>query len=169
MYLQLLLIISWLNSCILASNVPLAFVQPSGGAGNNNAYKSDRQRTPRKLPPSTATEVLKSLRMPFAATSSASALFMAAVGDNEFYKGQDCYQVLDVPRSADAKTIKSAYRKAIGTWHPDKFPDDEKKRQEGGIRMEAINRAWFCLGDEDRRRRYDQYGEAGVGTSYVFA
>jgi DnaJ-class molecular chaperone len=31
--------------------------------------------------------------------------------------------------------------------------------------MEKINRAYFCLEDEDRRRRYDTYGERGVGTS----
>jgi len=31
--------------------------------------------------------------------------------------------------------------------------------------MEKINRAYFCLEDDDRRRRYDAYGEEGVGTS----
>jgi len=35
---------------------------------------------------------------------------------------------------------------AISTWHPDKFPDDEAKKIEGGLRMEKINRAWYCLG-----------------------
>jgi hypothetical protein len=33
--------------------------------------------------------------------------------DNPYYKGQDAYQILDVPRSADKKTIKAAYRKGI--------------------------------------------------------
>lgn len=96
--------------------------------------------------------------------SSRIKLRMSSIYD-EFYKGKDAYGVLEVPRSADQKQIKSAYRKLVGKWHPDKFPDDEEKKAEGGRRMEAINRAWFCLGDEDRRRRYDQYGEAGVGTS----
>jgi hypothetical protein len=31
--------------------------------------------------------------------------------DNPYYKGQDAYQILDVLRSADKKTIKAAYRK----------------------------------------------------------
>ena len=31
--------------------------------------------------------------------------------------------------------------------------------------MEKINRAYFCLEDDDRRRRYDAYGEKAVGTS----
>lgn len=47
----------------------------------------------------------------------------------------------------------------------DKFPDDDKKKAEGNLRMEKINRAFYCLGDDDRKRRYDQYGEQGVGTS----
>merc|ERR1711871_553570 len=91
-------------------------------------------------------------------------LSMSSVYD-EFYRGKDAYGVLEVPKSADPKQIKSAYRKLVAKWHPDKFPDDEVKKAEGGRRMEAINRAWFCLGDEDRKRRYDMYGEAGVGTS----
>merc|ERR1711871_778329 len=100
----------------------------------------------------------------YATPSARMKLQMSSIYD-EFYKGKDAYGVLEVPRSADQKQIKSAYRKLVGKWHPDKFPDDEEKKAEGGRRMEAINRAWFCLGDEDRRRRYDQYGEAGVGTS----
>ena len=50
-------------------------------------------------------------------------------------------------------------------WHPDRFPDDTAKQLEGGLRLEVVNRAWYCLNDEDRRARYDEYGEEGVGTS----
>jgi DnaJ domain len=87
------------------------------------------------------------------------------VDTNPFYKGQDAYQILQVPRGADKKDIKTGYRKAVSTWHPDKFPDDDKKKAEGNLRMEKINRAWYCLGDDDRKRRYDQFGEQGVGSS----
>ena len=95
------------------------------------------------------------------------ALHMSSKGsdNNPYYKGQDAYQILEIPRSADKNEIKKAYRKAVATWHPDKFPDDETKKAEGNLRMEKINRAWFCLGDDDRKRRYDQFGEQGVGTS----
>ena len=85
-------------------------------------------------------------------------LYQKSSGD-DFYPNMDAYQVLEIPRSADKKEIKSAYRKAVATWHPDKFPDDEEKKREGGLRMERINRAYFCLGDDDRKRRYDTYGE----------
>ena len=84
---------------------------------------------------------------------------------NPFYEGQDAYQILEVSRNADKRVIKSSYRKAISTWHPDKFPDDDEKKAEGNLRMEKINRAWYCLGDDDRKRRYDQFGDQGVGTS----
>jgi curved DNA-binding protein CbpA len=78
----------------------------------------------------------------------------------------NAYQILEVSRSATKKDIKSAYRKCVATWHPDKFPDDESKKIEGGLRMEKINRAFFCIGeDEERRKRYDLYGDEGVGTS----
>lgn len=97
-----------------------------------------------------------------------SPVLSMAKGDgdsNPYYKGQDAYQILEVARGADKKDIKSSYRKAVATWHPDKFPDDEKKKAEGNLRMEKINRAWYCLGDDDRKRRYDQFGEQGVGSS----
>lgn len=32
------------------------------------------------------------------------------------------YDVLDIPRNADAKEIKLAYRKCALVWHPDKNP-----------------------------------------------
>jgi len=83
----------------------------------------------------------------------------------DFYAGLDAYQILEVPKNADMKEIKSAYRKLVAKWHPDKFPGDEEKKKEGGLRMEKINRAYYCISDDDRRRRYDQYGDAGVGTS----
>jgi molecular chaperone DnaJ len=90
----------------------------------------------------------------------------AASAQDKYYRGQDAYRVLEIKdRNVDQKEIKRAYRKCIAKWHPDKFPDNDAKKKEGGERMEAINRAFFCLGDEDRKRRYDQYGEQGVGTS----
>lgn len=77
----------------------------------------------------------------------------------------DAYQILGISRNADKSSIKSAYKKLVATWHPDRFPGDEVKQKEGTLRMEKINRAWYCLGDDDRKRRYDTYGEKGVGSS----
>ena len=45
-------------------------------------------------------------------TSNKFALHMASKDSgDEYYKGMDAYQILEVPRDADKKTIKAAYRK----------------------------------------------------------
>ena len=93
-----------------------------------------------------------------------SPLSMSSVED-KYYQGKSAYEVLDVQKGSNDKDIKRAYRKAIAKWHPDKFPDDEEAKTEANMRMQRINRAYYCIGEEDRRRRYDQYGEEGVGTS----
>ena len=38
----------------------------------------------------------------------------------------DYYSTLGVPRNADAKTIKTAYKKLASKHHPDKGGDEEK-------------------------------------------
>lgn len=99
------------------------------------------------------------------------SLSMSSNGDDEsltpnpYYQGMDAYAILSISKTASKKEIKSAYRKAVAKFHPDRFPNDEEKKKEGGLRMEKINRAYYVLEDEDRRRRYDLYGEQGVGTS----
>ncbi len=81
------------------------------------------------------------------------------------YDGMTPYEILGVPVDADKATIKSAHRKAVLTWHPDKFfQDTEEKKAEATARMEKINRAYYILEDPDRRARYDKYGEEGVGS-----
>jgi molecular chaperone DnaJ len=91
-------------------------------------------------------------------------LSASADNDNQFYHNMTPYEILGVPSDADKKVIKSAYRKLVGTWHPDKFQDVEQKK-EGNLRMEKINHAYYLVGDDDRRQRFDRFGEQGVGTS----
>ena len=57
--------------------------------------------------------------------------------------GPDPYAVLGVPRDADQRTIKRAYRKLISEYHPDRLgnmPEDLRHRAEQ--RASEINAAW---------------------------
>lgn len=63
------------------------------------------------------------------------------------------YDELGVPKTADAPTIKKAYRRKAQKAHPDKGGDQAK--------FYAIQRAYDVLGDAERRRRYDDTGDAG--------
>lgn len=68
----------------------------------------------------------------------------------------DYYELLGVERNADSATIKSAYRRLAMQCHPDKNPgcvDSE-------ARFKAINQAYDCLKDEQKRAAYDRFGHA---------
>jgi DnaJ-class molecular chaperone len=66
---------------------------------------------------------------------------------------KDYYRILGVDRSADDKTIKSAYRKLARKYHP-----DVAKGKDAGDRFREITEAYEVLSDPDKRRRYDTLG-----------
>ncbi|MCG3127877.1 MAG: Curved DNA-binding protein [Phycisphaerae bacterium] len=70
---------------------------------------------------------------------------------------KDPYQILGVDRSADAEQIKRAYRKLAKQYHPDRNPDDKTAEE----RFKQVQAAYEVLGDERRRRQYDQFGAGG--------
>ncbi|MDP3934661.1 MAG: DnaJ C-terminal domain-containing protein [Candidatus Giovannonibacteria bacterium] len=69
---------------------------------------------------------------------------------------KDYYEILGVGKSASQEEVKRAYRKLAHQHHPDKKGGDEKKFKE-------INEAYQILGDDEKRRRYDQFGSAAFG------
>ena len=71
---------------------------------------------------------------------------------------KDYYEILGVSKNALREEIKHAYRKLAHQHHPDKKGGDEKKFKE-------INEAYQILGDDEKRRRYDQFGSAAFGRS----
>jgi DnaJ-class molecular chaperone len=42
------------------------------------------------------------------------------------YAGQDYYKLLGVPKTADDKAIRKAFKKASLKYHPDKNPDNRE-------------------------------------------
>ena len=66
---------------------------------------------------------------------------------------KDYYRILGVERSADEKTIKSAYRKLARKHHP-----DVAKGKDDGQRFREITEAYEVLSDPEKRRRYDTLG-----------
>lgn len=71
---------------------------------------------------------------------------------------RDYYDVLGVGRESGADEIKRAYRKLAMKYHPDRNPDDS----EAEVKFKEAAEAYEVLGDEQKRKRYDQYGHAGV-------
>src|SRR5437868_6911757 len=67
---------------------------------------------------------------------------------------RDYYEVLGVPRNADQKQIKSAFRRLARQHHPDVNPND----REAADRFKEINEANEVLSDPEKRRRYDEIG-----------
>lgn len=68
----------------------------------------------------------------------------------------DYYKILGVERDADAKKIKTAYRKLARKWHPDLHRG--KKREEAEEKIKEINEAYEVLGDTEKRALYDRLG-----------
>ena len=71
---------------------------------------------------------------------------------------RDYYEVLGVPRNADDKALKSAYRQLARSLHPDRNPDDP--RAEEGFKEAA--EAYQVLADPQKRAAYDRFGHAGL-------
>lgn len=71
---------------------------------------------------------------------------------------RDYYEVLGLAKGASKEDIKKAYRKLAMQHHPDRNPDN--KEAEAKFK-EASEAAEVLLSDE-KRKRYDQFGHAGV-------
>ena len=67
----------------------------------------------------------------------------------------DYYKILGVDKSIPQKDVKKAYLKRAKQFHPDLHPDDPKAK----AKFQALNEAYDVIGDPEKRKKYDQYGE----------
>jgi len=72
---------------------------------------------------------------------------------------KDYYAVLGVPQNASAKDITKAYRKLARQYHPDANPNNKAAEE----RFKEISAAYDVLGDDERRREYDEVRRLGPG------
>lgn len=68
------------------------------------------------------------------------------------------YDILEVSRSATTTEIKKAYKKLALKYHPDRTSGDAEATE----KFKEAAEAYEVLSDDQKRRRYDQYGHAGV-------
>ncbi|QDH15401.1 DnaJ C-terminal domain-containing protein [Oecophyllibacter saccharovorans] len=64
----------------------------------------------------------------------------------------DPYTVLGVPKSADEKEIRTAFRKLAKKYHPDMNPDDKQAEEQ----FKKVNQAYDILGDKEKRAKFDR-------------
>lgn len=64
---------------------------------------------------------------------------------------KDYYKILGIEKTASHDEVKKAFRKLAHQYHPDKETGNEEKFKE-------INEAYQVVGNEAKRKQYDQYG-----------
>jgi curved DNA-binding protein len=67
---------------------------------------------------------------------------------------RDYYKVLNISKNASQDEIKKAYRKLAREYHPDVNPDDPNAEE----KFKDINEAYQVLSDEEKRKKYNQFG-----------
>lgn len=69
----------------------------------------------------------------------------------------DYYDILGVSKNTDEKEIKKAYRKLALKYHPDR-----NKSKDAEEKFKEISTAYAVLSNPEKRKVYDQYGQAGI-------
>ncbi|HJX09792.1 MAG TPA: molecular chaperone DnaJ [Candidatus Binatia bacterium] len=74
----------------------------------------------------------------------------------------DYYQILGVDRGASHEEIRKAYRKLARKYHPDLNPGNK----EAETKFKGISVAHDILSDPEKRKLYDEFGEAGLAAGF---
>src|SRR5437763_7664398 len=80
---------------------------------------------------------------------------------------RDYYEVLGVTKTVDGEEIKRAYRRLAMKFHPDR--NQGEGAAEAEVKFKECSEAYEVLSDQTKRRRYDQYGHAGLSGQHDFS
>src|SRR5690349_24791746 len=78
------------------------------------------------------------------------------------YLDKDLYAVLGLKKGAAAADIKKAYRKLAKELHP----DSNKNNPDAEAKFKEVSEAYSVLGDEAKRKEYDEGRELFAGGGY---
>lgn len=74
----------------------------------------------------------------------------------------DFYKILGVKKDASQDEIKKAYRKLARKWHPDINPGNKEAEK----KFKDISTAYDCLGNKEKRKLYDEFGEDSLNSGF---
>src|SRR5262250_3172753 len=74
----------------------------------------------------------------------------------------DYYRTLGVERNASQDDIRKAYRKLARKYHPDINPGNKEAEN----KFKELSVAYDVLSDADKRKLYDEFGEAGLASGF---
>ena len=77
---------------------------------------------------------------------------------------RDYYDILGLAKGVSVEEVKKAYRQLVMKHHPDRVPQDQKKKAEE--RFKEVSEAYAVLSDLKKKQLYDQYGHAGIDSRY---
>lgn len=72
---------------------------------------------------------------------------------------KDYYKTLGIEKSASHDDVKKAFKKLARQYHPDLNPGDKKAEE----KFKEASEAYEVLGDEKKRKQYDQFGAYDFG------
>jgi molecular chaperone DnaJ len=75
---------------------------------------------------------------------------------------KDFYEILGISKTATKEEMKKAYRKLARKWHPDINPGNKEAEQ----KFKEISEAYDCLGNDNKRKLYDEFGKEGLQSGF---